>query len=203
VAREAGIEVEGHRIAQDAAVVIVPAANRVRQLTVAELQSIWSGEVTDWSAFGGSGRIVPVMPPLSGDLARAFVQRVLEGAPVKAACALEASDTAVVQRVAKLPGGIGIVPLRMSNSPGVRALALSAVAGMDYIEPDMQTVHEGRYPITLFVNLFRRTRGPRLAGGFLTHVASEPGQRVVLQHGRVPTGVPLRFVRRSPLLGSH
>jgi ABC-type phosphate transport system substrate-binding protein len=116
---------------------------------------------------------------------------------------LEASDTAVVQRVANLPGAIGIVPLRMASAPGVRALALSPVAGMDYVEPDMQTVHEGRYPITLFVNLFRRTRGPRLAGGFLTHVASEPGQRVVLQHGRVPTAVPLRFVRRSPLLGSH
>ena len=54
--------------------------------------------------------------------------------------------------------------------------------------------------------LFRsylRTSRPRLAGGWLTFVTSQPGQELVLASGRVPTSVPLRFVRRSPMLGSH
>jgi hypothetical protein len=37
----------------------------------------------------------------------------------------------------------------------------------------------------------------------VTFVASQPGQQLVLAGGRVPTAVPLRFVRRSPLLSTH
>ena len=61
----------------------------------------------------------------------------------------------------------------------------------------------GRYPRTLYFNLFIRTRGARLAGGFVTFVTSQPGQQLVLASGRVPTAVPLRFVHRSAMLGSH
>lgn len=204
VARQAGIELDGHRIARDAVCVVVPASNPVRNLTVRELQRIWSGEATNWSAFGGrSGRILPVLPPLSGDLVRAFAQAVLDGEPLKAPSMVEAGDSAVAARVATTPGAIGLVPLARAADPGLRALAIAPIEGLAYVEPDMQSVHEGQYPLTFTVNLYRRTRGARLAGGFVTHVASQPGQQLVLDGGRVPTSVPLRFVRRSPLLGSH
>ena len=204
MARQGGIAVEGHRIAQDAMVLVVASANPVRNLTVEDLANIWRGDLTDWSAVGGrSARIVPVLPPLSSDLARAFVQRVLPGEVMRAASMLEASDSAVAARVAAIPGAIGLVSLPLATSPGVRALALAPLAGTPYVEPDMQTVHEGTYPLTRFVNLYIRAQGARLAGGFVTYASSEPGQRLVLAHGRVPTAVPIRFVHRSPLLGSH
>lgn len=204
MARNAGIELEGHRIAEDAVCVIVPASNPVENLTVGELARIWSAEATDWSAFGGrDGRIVPVLPPLSGDLVRAFAQRVMAGAPLRAPSAVEASDSAVAARVARTPGAVGLVPLALAAAPGVKALRLAALEGAPYAEPDMEAIHLGQYPLTFTVNLYRRPQGPRLAGGFVTHIASQPGQQVVLESGRVPTSVPLRFVRRSPLLGSH
>jgi hypothetical protein len=34
-------------------------------------------------------------------------------------------------------------------------------------------------------------------------VTSQEGQAIVHQHGLVPTAVPVRFVRRSPMLGEH
>jgi ABC-type phosphate transport system substrate-binding protein len=67
----------------------------------------------------------------------------------------------------------------------------------------MESVHDGRYPLHYFVHVYVRTQRPRLAGGFVTYVASQPGQEQVLASGRLPTSVPLRFVRRSPMLGSH
>ncbi len=204
MARRAGIEVEGHRIAQDASCVVVASGNPVVNVTLGELQRIWLAEIRDWSALGGRNeRIVPVLPPLYVDRARAFVQRVMNGQPLRAASLMEVSDSAVAARVARTPGAIGVVPLSLASSPGVRALHLSALEGLPYVEPDMETVHEGRYPLTHPVHLYLRTRRPRLAGGFLTFVASQPGQELVLASGRVPTSVPLRFVRRSPMLGSH
>ena len=203
-ARRAGIEIEGHRIAQDAMCVIVASSNPVRNVTVDELQRVWLGELTDWSRLGGrSGAIVPVLPPLSSDLSRAFVQRVLEGRDMKAASIVEASDSAVAERVASLPGAMGVVSLPVAAHRGVRALAVSPLVGLPYVEPDLQSVHDGGYPLTRFVNLYIRTRGARLAGGFVTFVSSQPGQQLVLDHGLLPTAVPIRFVHRSPMLGSH
>jgi phosphate transport system substrate-binding protein len=204
MARQAGIELEGHRVAQDAICLVVPAASPMRNLTVGELRRIWLGDVRTWSAFGGPGaEIVPVLPPLASDLARAFAQRVMDGAVMRAPSVVEASDSAVAAYVAGTPGAIGVVGLSLAAAPGVRALGVSPLEGLGYVEPDMETVHSGRYPLTLYFNLFVRTRGPRLAGGFVTYVASEPGQQLVLASGRVPTAVPLRFVHRSPMLGSH
>lgn len=204
MARRGGIELVGHRVAQDAMCAIVPAANRVRDVTLGELKRIWTGETNDWSALGGRpARIVPVLPPLSSDLARAFVQRVMAGEAMSAPTIVEASDSAVVERVLATPGAIGIVPLALAAPPGVKALRLAPLEGTAYVDPDMESVHDGSYPLTRFVSVYIRTRGPRLAGGFVTYVTSQPGQQLVLAGGRVPTTVPLRFVRRSPMLSTH
>ena len=204
MARQAGIEVEGHRVAQDAICLVVPEVSPVQNLTVGELRQIWLGDARTWSAFGGpSTAIVPVLPPLASDLARAFVQRVMDGATLRAPSVIEVSDSGVAERVAHTPGSIGVVRLALASAPGVRALGISPLEGLGYVDPDMETVHGGRYPLTLYFNLFIRTHGPRLAGGFVTFVASQPGQQLVLDSGRVPTAVPLRFVHRSPILGSH
>lgn len=204
MAQKAGIELEGHRIAQDAICLVVPEANPVQNLTLGELKRIWLGEARTWSAFGGTEQgIVPVLPPLASDLARAFAQRVMDGEPMRAPSIVEESDSAVALRVARTSGAIGVVPLALAGARGLRALRIAPLEGLGYVDADMESVHAGRYPLTRFLSLFIRTRGPRLAGGFVTFVASQPGQQLVLASGRVPTAVPLRFVRRSPMLGSH
>ena len=204
MARQAGIELEGHRVAEDAICLVVPEKSPLHNLTVGEAKKIWTGDARSWSAFGGpDAAIVPVLPPLASDLARAFAQRVMDGAPMRAPSEVEASDSAVAARVARTPGAIGVVSLATAAAPGVRALGISPLEGLGYVEPDMETVHSGHYPLTLYFNLFIRTHGPRLAGGFVTYVTSQPGQQLVLASGRVPTAVPLRFVHRSPMLGSH
>ena len=204
MARAGGIEIEGHRIAQDAVCFVVSAENPVENVSVGELQRIWLGEKRDWAELGGrGGRIVPVLPPLSGDLARAFVQRVMDGQPMRAPSMVESSDSAVAARVALIPTAIGVVPLALAGQPGLKLLSVAPLDGLAYVDPDMESVHDGRYPLTRYINLYLRTRPARLAGGFVTFVASQPGQQLVLDSGRVPTAVPLRFVRRSPLRASH
>lgn len=204
MARRSGIELEGHRIAQDAMCIVVPAANPVQNVTLGELQRIWLGDLAEWSALGGTGgRILPVLPPLSSDLARAFAQRVMNGQPMRAPAFVEDSDSAVADRVRALPGSIGVVPLSLASAPGLKPLRVAPLEGAPYVDPDMESVHDGSYPLTRYLNFYIRTHGPRLAGGFVTYVCSQPGQQLVLDSGRVPTAVPLRFVRRSPLLSTH
>ena len=109
-----------------------------------------------------------------------------------------ASDSEVVQRVLEDRDAIGFVSLAWADR-GAKVLRVASARGMPYWKPDLEAVYRGDYPLTRFFNLYMRTQGRRLAGGFNTFVTSRDGH----ESGLVPTSVPVRFVRRSPMQSSH
>lgn len=203
VAVQGGIELEGYRFAREGICMIVNANSRIENLAVEEIRRVYRGEVTTWDPLGGDGRVVPVVQPLDSDPARAFVQEVLEERPVRIPAQTVESDSAAVAFVRRTPGAIAYVSLAASAAAGVRVLKVAPVIGMPYRKPDPETVYQGSYPLTRYCNLYVRASGPPLAGGLVTYVTSRPGQALVHEAGLVPTAVPVRFVRRSPLISTH
>jgi phosphate transport system substrate-binding protein len=198
-----GMEIEGYRVAKDAVCVIVHPDNPLVSLSLDDLRRVYLGEVTDWSGLrAAGGRIVPVIPPPAGDLMTAFVQRVMGGqAPVAPALRAE-SDSAVTRLVGASRGAIGFVSA-VHAGDRVKVLRLSALTGLPDWKPDAERVYDGDYPFSRVVNLFVRVRGHKLANGLVTFVSSRDGQQLLHEAGFVPTAVPVRFVRRSPMLGTH
>jgi hypothetical protein len=82
-------------------------------------------------------------------------------------------------------------------------LRVSSLQGLPYWKPDLEAVYKGEYPLTRFFNYYVRAERPPLANGLITFGTSYDGQRLVRDGGLVPTAVPVRFVRRSPLLSGH
>jgi ABC-type phosphate transport system substrate-binding protein len=80
---------------------------------------------------------------------------------------------------------------------------VASLEGLPYWGPDLEAIHEREYPLTRSLNLYVRSVGHPLAKGFVTFVTSRDGQKIVHQAGLVPTTVPVRFVRRSPMIGTH
>ncbi len=202
-AQRGGLELGGFRFARDAVVAVVHPGNPVENLTVDDLRRIYGGELTRWTAVGGRDLAVePVTLPAASDLGECFRQEVMGRQPLTASTASGDSESDVAARVAARPGAIGYVSLAWADR-GVRALRLAPVRGLDYWKPDMETVYKGEYPLTRSFTLYVRTQGKRLSDGFVTFVTSQDGQKLVYESGRVPTAVPVRFVRRSPMLGAH
>jgi phosphate transport system substrate-binding protein len=198
-----GMALEGYRFARDAICVIVHPSNQLENIAADDIRRVFLAEVTDWSQLGARpGRIQPVVPAHDGDPMTSFIQRVMGGAAPTAAAYREDSDSAIVARVTRTPGAIGFVSLAWADR-GAKALRVAALSGMPYWKPDAEKVYKGDYPLTRACNLYVRTGGARLANGLVTWVASLDGQRIVHEAGLVPTEVPVRFARRSPLLGSH
>lgn len=198
-----GLELEGYRFARDALVIVVHPENPVHNLALDDLRRIYSGEIADWSRLGGErAAIVPVVRPLESDITQFFAQEVMGEVPMQARAVVASSDSVVVARVSREPRAIGYISMAWTDR-GARALDLSPLRGMPYVKPDPESVYKGQYPLTRFFNLYVRPDGPRLANGFVTFVTSREGQAIVHQAGLVPTSVPVRFVRRSPMLGSH
>jgi phosphate transport system substrate-binding protein len=202
-ALQGNLGLEGYRFARDALVIIVNRANGVENLTIEDARRIYQGKAKRWSEMGGAGLpVVPVVRPPEADLAAFFGQQVMAGEPVAARVITEPSDSAVVEYVKREPGAIGFVSLGAPLDE-VNVLRISSLQGLPYWKPDLEAVYKGDYPLTRFFNLFVRVARPPLANGFITFVTSYDGQKFVRDSGLVPTAVPVRFVRSSPMLSGH
>ena len=200
---EGRLELEGYRYAKDALVMVVNPSNVVENLAMEDLRRVYSGQATDWSQAGGRpGPIHPAVQPVGTDVTEFFVQDVLGGEPFRARVSVESSDSAVVRRVSRDPGAIGYVTLG-ARTPGVRVLRIAPLTGLTYWKPDAETVYKGDYPLTRYHAMYVRADGPPLAKGLITYMTSIDGQKIVREAGLVPATVPVRFVRRSPMLSTH
>lgn len=198
-----GMEIEGYRFAKDAICVVVNPANPMVSLSVEDLRRIYRGEARQWTdVHGRGGAIVPIVPPLDGDLMTSFLQRVMGGEAPLAPALRADTDSAVTGLVRSHAGAVGFVS-SVHVSPGVKVLRLSSLTGLPDWKPDAERVYRGEYPLSRVLNLYVRSTGPKLANGLITFVATRDGQRIVHEAGFVPTTVPVRFVRRSPMLGTH
>jgi len=202
-ASRGGLELEGYRFAKDAVVVIVHPGNPVENLALDDLKRIYLGKIRNWSALGGPDRVIePVFPDPKSDLAEFFVQQVMNGEPVQTRVAVVDDDSLAVAEVLARPGGVGFVSLAWAEH-GAKTLRISALTGLPYWKPDLEAVYQGDYPLTRALSFYVRANGPRVAHGLITYVTSGDGQRIVHDAGLLPTSVPIRFVRRSPLKGAH
>jgi len=197
------LELEGYRFARSGVMLVVHPSNSVENLALEDVRHIYKGDETQWSALGGSrAAIVPVVQPIGSDVTEFFVEEALGGEDLRARAITAGSDSEVVAIVAPAPGGAGYVSLGIPT-PGVKVARVATLRGLPYWTPDLEAVYKGDYPLTRFFNLYVRASGPRLANGFITFITSLDGQRLVKDQGLVPTSVPVRFVRRSPMLSSH
>jgi phosphate transport system substrate-binding protein len=198
-----GMELGGFRFARDAICVIVHPSSPLENIAADDLRRIYLGEVTDWRQLGGRpGRIEPVVPAPDGDGMASFVQRVMGGLAPTAPAHRVDSDSAVVALVLHTPGAIGFVSMAWAER-GAKALRVASLSGLPYWKADAEKVYKGEYPLTRACNMYVRAGGAKLANGLVTWVTSIDGQRIVHEAGLVPTEVPVRFARRSPMLGSH
>jgi phosphate transport system substrate-binding protein len=202
-ARRGRIAIEATRWARDGLAMVVHPSNPVETIAFDDLHEIYSGKLTSWAALGGNDRrIVPVVQRTETGTTQFFVDRVLAGERFTAPAVVADDDSSVAARVARDPAAIGFVSLPFA-SQGVKALAVSAVKGMPYVDLDAQTVYEGRYPLTRYENVVLRTPSSTGAEDLNTFLCSTDGQRKVLEAGYVPVAVPIHFTHRAPTLPSH
>lgn len=171
-----------HAIAKDGVAVIVHPANQISDLTMQELRSIYTGEITNWKDLGGEDAEIMVVSREEGSGTRdCFEQAVL--API----GKEVTDHAIIQdsngkvrtTIAGNEQGIGFLSLGYVN-PDVKAVKL------DGTSPTIANIRNGDYAISRTLWMITKGEPDEDEQAFLDFVLSEEGQRIVTEVRFIP-----------------
>ena len=167
-----------------AAVVVVPEASPVRQLTLGQLRGVFAsgpGETfATWGELGAGGdwRSRPIAAhalDAGASLAVSLAQRVVfEGAALKSSVLVAVETEVLARRVAAGDNAIGLTHCLPRPGSGLRALALAASVTVPAYGPTAENLHDGRYPLRLpLLLVMRRAAAPDLLP-LLRALLSEP-----------------------------
>ena len=128
--------------ALDGIAVIVNAENTVTDLSLEQIAQIYTGEIADWSALGGSAGAIANIGRESGSGPRDGFESIT-GTEDTCVLAQELSSTgAVIEAVRTTPGAIGYASLSaVEGQEGITVLTVGGVA------PSEETVLDGTYAI--------------------------------------------------------
>jgi phosphate transport system substrate-binding protein len=167
-----------HVLALDGILVLVHPSNSVTSLSLSQLQSIFSGERTNWSDFGGSAGTINIYARdnKSGTF-DTFKNLVLKDRPVAPNAKRFESSTELSDAVSADPAGIGFVGIAYARN--ARPLSIALDCGLQY-PPTEFLVKTEEYPLArrLFFYTAANPSNPEVSR-FVEYALSSNGQPVV------------------------
>jgi phosphate binding protein len=181
---EKGSVSKTYTIAKDGVAVIVNSDVNVDDLTLAQLQKIYTGKITNWSKVGGDNAKIAVVSREEGSGTReAFTTKtgVLANDKDKTTkkAIVQSSTGAVNKTVKSTPDSIGYVSLA-SVSSDVKTVKVEGVS------PSESTVLDGTYKIQRPFLYAVTDKANDATKAFIKYVLSDAGQKQVKKNGFIP-----------------
>lgn len=164
-----------HAIAKDGVAIIVHPSNPINDLTITQLQGIYTGEITNWKDIGGKDIEIMVVSREGGSGTRdCFEQAVLKPIEkdVTKYAIIQDSNGKVRTTIAGSEQGIGFISLGYVNSD-VKAVKL------DGTEPTIENIRSNDYAISRTLWMITKGNPDGNEQAFLDFVLSDQGQNIV------------------------
>jgi phosphate transport system substrate-binding protein len=181
-----------YKVALDGLSVYVHADNALKELTVEQLELIFTGKTKNWKEVGGPDAPITIYSrENSSGTYEFFKEHVLKGKDFAASAQTMPGTAAVLQAVAKDKNGIGYGGA--AYGAGAKHLPIKPDDASPAVEPTEENVLQGKYPIWRHLYIYVN---PALDKGdvaaYLGWIRSEAGQKVVKEVGYFPLPENLR-----------
>lgn len=174
------------QIAVDALSIIINSKNKIKNLTREQLESIFTGKVTNWKEVGGDDQKIIIYSRESSSGTYEFMKEHVLNKKEFAKTAISASATAqIVYSVSQNAGAIGYVGLAYVE-PIVKTVSVSYDGGLKYIAPTFNNAFNKIYPITRPLFLVYDNANEQKVKQFTDFVLSIYGQKLVTHKGYIP-----------------
>jgi phosphate transport system substrate-binding protein len=180
-AQAKGVSMKPTIVAYDGIAVVVNANNPVTTLTKRQVEQIFAGDITDWSAVGGTpGRISVYTRNTSSGTYSDFKELAMKRRDYAGSSQKMAGNEQIVAEVGKNPNGIGYCGLAYMNAPGVK------VASIDGATPSKESVLAKKYPYARPTFYYTNGEPSGEAAKFMEFTLGDEGQRIASDVGFVP-----------------
>jgi len=175
-----GLNLKATIVAWDGIGIVVNAGNPLKGLTKKQVEQIFTGDITDWSAVGGQpGKISIYTRNTSSGTYADFKEMAMSKRDYAGSAQKMAGNEQIASEVAKNPAGIGYVGLAYLKTPGVKVLAV------DGTEPTAASVRAKSYPLARPTFYYTNGEATGAAKAFIDFTLSPRGQKIAEQVGFV------------------
>ncbi len=181
VARKMNIDLDEEIIGYDMIVIIVHPTNPVKNLSIEQIRSIFSGHITSWEQVGGQPmNIVVASRDSSSGTQSVFSRRIIRPEGVARNALMLPTSGAMVYAVAGNPSAIGYVGCGYLNNT-IKTVTVNGIV------PTPKNGTNGLYPISrkLYVYVNKRKASQKVLT-FMDFLMSEDGQKAVRDAGFLP-----------------
>ena len=180
-AKAKGVTLKETTVAFDGIAVIVNAANPIKNLTKKQVEQIFTGDVADWSAVGGSGGKISIYTRnTSSGTYSEFKELAMKKRDYAGTSQKMAGNEQIAAEVGKNPNGVGYVGMAYTKASGVK------VVSIDGATPSVKSVQDHSYPYWRPTFYYTNGEPSGLAKQFLDFTIGSAGQKIVAQVGFVP-----------------
>ena len=168
-------------VAYDGMAVIVNQASPIKNLTKRQVEQIFTGEVSDFSAVGGSGGAISIYTRnTSSGTYSEFKEMAMKKRDYAPSSQKMAGNEQIAAEVGKNPNGIGYVGLAYTKAKGVK------VVSIDGAMPSVESVQTKQYPYSRPVFYYTNGEPTGLVKAFVDFTLGDAGQKIVANVGFVP-----------------
>jgi phosphate transport system substrate-binding protein len=195
------------KIGEDAIALIVHPDNPDSTLFEEDLINILSGKDSVWSQINKNsalGKLQIVFDNKGSANARFMKDTLLKGKEFSSNVFALESNPAVIEYVAKTKGAIGFIsvnwisdnddPKVQEINKKIKVLAVSKGSSAP-VKPEQSHIKEKDYPFTRSIYMINRQTRAGLGTGFVSFVAGEKGQLMILKSGLIPGFPPERKIK--------
>lgn len=175
-----GVTMKPTIVAFDGMAVIVNAGSPIAKLTVRQVEQIFAGDITDWSAVGGTpGKISIYTRNTSSGTYSDWKALAMKNRDYAASSQKMAGNEQIAAEVAKNPAGIGYVGLAYIDVAGTK------VVPVDGKVPTKESVLNHTYPYARPTFYYTNGEATGEAAKFIEFTLGDEGRKIVEQVGFV------------------
>jgi phosphate transport system substrate-binding protein len=180
-AKAKGVDMKPTVVAYDGIAVIVNSANPLKGLTKKQVEQIFTGEITDGSAVGGTaGSFSIYTRNTSSGTYSEFKELAMKKRDYAPSSQKLAGNEQIAAEVGKNPNGIGYVGLAYAKASGVK------VVPIDGATPSKESVLAKSYPYARPTFYYTNGDPTGLPKEFVDFTIGTVGQKIAAQVGFVP-----------------
>lgn len=163
-------------VARDGIAIIVNPVSKVSGLSLAQLRSIYEGEIHDWKELGGAPGPITIVSRESGSGTRSSFESILGGFNLSQNAIIQDSNGTIRETVANDPQAIGYISSSLVNSR-IKALLV------DGVECRGDLILAGHYKLVRPIYFLTEGLPQDATKGFIDYVLGPEGQASIMAAG--------------------